>query len=82
MVWIVDDWEDFEAKAGGGRGLGTYQVRDTADGKEVRVRCGKLGYIHKCVTDEEKTYQRILEWVAHEGYLLIKETVPDEVFHL
>lgn len=81
-VWLVDSWEDFEKQAGGGRGLGTWQKRETADGYEVRVRCGRLGFIGVYKDVSNKEYGRIIDWVLHEGYLYIKGTVDDEVFHL
>lgn len=82
MVWIVDNWEDFERQAGGGRGLGTYQYREAVDGWEARVRCGKLGYIKTFAKEEDPEFKRIAKWVVAQGYIKIEKTVPDEVFHL
>jgi len=83
MVYLTSDWDAFEGYARNCR-VGTYQIRDHVDGKELRVKAGRLGYIDVFeLTDEveHKAYDQILEFCRIQGFIQVFGSIDDEVFH-
>ena len=83
MVSITHDWEGFEGYASNCR-VGTYQVKDVVDGKEVRVKAGKLGFVavYDIVDQDEAAFlQRILKFCKLNGFIEVEGSISDELFH-
>lgn len=79
MVNLVEDWEDIEEQTGWCR-YGAYQMRETVDGIEVRVRVGQFGYRKAFQNKEDQQLTRILDFCKHEDFIKVLGTVPDDFF--
>lgn len=92
MVFLTLDWRAFKEYATNCR-LGTYQVKETTEGLEVRVRTGKLGFkthiqgaIEKdepkfADPKDEDVYNEIIEFCKLQGFTQVVGSIPDEQFH-
>lgn len=87
MVMITENWQAFREYAEKCR-LGTYQMKDVPEGKEIRVRAGRLGIIKvfdpddKRSESQQQTFQEMVSFCMTQGFILITETLPDELFHV
>lgn len=79
MVNLVEDWVCIEDQTKWCR-YGVYQVCDSLDGVEVRVRVGQFGYKKTFQNREDKQLKRILDFCKHEGFIKVLGRVPDEFF--
>lgn len=79
MVNLVEDWEHIEDQTKWCR-YGVYQVRDSLDGFEVRVRVGQFGFKKTFQNKEDAKLNRILDFCKHEDFIKVSGTVPDELF--
>ena len=92
MVFLTFDWEGFKAYAQNCR-LGTWQVKETLEGLEVRVRAGRLGFKAHLVgaldsgepkfadAQTEKLYNEIIEFCKLQGFTNVVGSIPDDQFH-
>lgn len=92
MVFLTLDWNAFKAYAENCR-LGTFQVKETLEGIEIRVRAGRLGFKAHFVgaldqsepkfadVESEKTFNEITEFCKLQGYTQVVGSIPDELFH-
>ena len=92
MVFLTFDWEGFKAYAQNCR-LGTWQVKETLEGLEIRVRAGKLGFktqLQGTIEEnepkfadvkDERTYNEIVEFCRLQGFTNVVGSIPDDQFH-
>jgi len=79
LVNLVEDWENIEDQTSWCR-YGIYQMLETLDGVEVRVRVGQFGYKRTFPNKDDKELSRIMDFCKHEGFIKVLGTVPDEFF--
>jgi len=79
LVNLVEDWEDIEDQTKWCR-YGVYQIRETVDGVEVRVRIGQFGYKKTFQNKEDQQLTRIMEFCKQEDFIKVLGTVPDDFF--
>ena len=79
MVNLVEEWSDVEDYAYQCR-YGYYQVRDAADGTEIRVSVGRLGYIHAFKDPNDTQLTRIITFCKTQGFIKILGSIPNELF--
>ncbi len=79
MVSLVESWEDLEEYAKWCR-TGAYQMRDMAEGIELRVVAGKYGYVKSFKESNDPLFSHILEFCEAEGFIKVLGNVPDEYF--
>ena len=84
MVNLVEDWESIErytrhlehwAK------IGSYQLKKSSEGVEIKVRVGKFGYIKKFKEPENPELIKILAFCQAEGFFKVQGSVSDELFY-
>ena len=83
MVNLVEDWESMErytqhlehwAK------IGSYQLKKTIEGVEIKVRVGKFGFIKKFKEPEDPELIKILAFCKAEGFFKVSGSISDELF--
>ena len=79
MTNIVEEWSSLEDYAKRCR-YGCYQIRETIDGREVRVLVGRFGYIKTFKDPKDPQLQRIVSFCESEGYIKVCGNIPDEQF--
>ena len=83
MVYVTEDWPAFEGYVENCR-VGTFQVKDNVDGVEIRVKAGRLGYIHVFQLNDEpqrQQYDRIQKFCKTQGFVKVEYALNDEIFH-
>ena len=78
MVNLVEDWEVLEEYAGDKQGY--YQILYSANGVEVRVAVGRLGFKNEFESGKDPLLNRILSFCQSQRYVKISENVRDEMF--
>jgi hypothetical protein len=84
LVNLVEDWESIEKYT---RQLeyytkvGSYQLRKSNDGMEIKVRVGKFGYVNKSKDPEDPELIKIEAFCTVEGFYKIQGCIPDEFFY-
>lgn len=86
MVFVTHKWNSFKGYAENCR-VGTFQLKETVDGHEVRVRAGRLGLIKEFKLksqgehESEELLQEILTFCSVQGFIEVTGSLSDEVFH-
>ena len=83
MVNLVEDWEDIEVytrRLSYDMKTGSYQVRKSKDGAEIKVRVGQFGYVGSFKDPEDPELIMILAFCAAESFFKIKGTVATDLF--
>jgi hypothetical protein len=84
LVNLVEDWESIErytqhlshwAK------IGSYQLKKSSEGAEIKVCVGKFGYIKKFKEPEDPELIKILAFCQAEGFIKVQGSVSDELFY-
>lgn len=79
MVNIVEDWESLEEYAQCCR-FGAYQLKDSVDGIEIRVKVGRLGFVKTFKDAEDPLFSRIISFCNIRCFFKIQGRVNDELF--
>jgi len=79
MVLVTHDWERFKEYAEHCR-VGSYSKHEVMDGVEIRVMCGRFGYIG--VYNKENTgLAKAIRFCNLQGFIEVEESISDEMFH-
>lgn len=87
MVFLTHDWKNCKAYFENCR-LGTYQLRETVDGHELRIRAGRLGFVKEFNLkgqgehENEEFLQEITTFCEVQGFVEVTGSISDELFHL
>ena len=79
MVNLVESWEDLEEYAKWCR-YGSYQIRETVEGIEIRVVTGRFGYAKDFKDEQDPLFSHVLSFCKSEGFIKVLGNVPDEFF--
>lgn len=83
MVNLVEDWESIEkytAYLEYWVKIGSYQLKKSSEGVEIKVRVGKFGYIKKFKESEDPELIKILAFCQAEGFFKVQGSISDELF--
>jgi len=86
MVFLTRQWESFKDYAINCR-VGTFQLKETVDGHEIRVRAGRLGLVKEFKLiqngehEKEELLQEILAFCGVQGFVKVIGSLSDELFH-
>ncbi|MGB9134488.1 MAG: hypothetical protein WCC63_02720 [Candidatus Bathyarchaeia archaeon] len=78
MVNLVDDWEILEEYAGDKQGF--YQILYGAEGVEIRVAVGRLGFRREFENAKDPLLDRIVSFCSSRRYVKVSESIRDEFF--
>ena len=78
MVNLVEDWEVLEEYAGDKQGY--YQILYSANGVEVRVAVGRLGFKNEFESGKDPLLNRILSFCRSRKYVKVSENIRDDFF--
>lgn len=84
MVNLVEDWEDIERYTrhlGFWTKVGSYQLKKSSEGAEIKVIVGKFGFIKKFKEAEDPILIRILAFCQAEGFIKVQASVSDDLFY-
>ena len=84
MVDLVEDWEDIERYTrhlGFWTKVGSYQLKKSSEGAEIKVIVGKFGFIKKFKEAEDPILIRILAFCQAEGFIKVQASVSDDLFY-
>ncbi len=84
MVNLVEDWEDIEKYTqhqSFWTKIGSYQIKKSVEGAEIKVAVGKFGYIKKFKEAENPELIKILAFCQAEGFIKVSASVSDELFY-
>ena len=84
MVNLVEDWEDIERYTrylGFWAKVGSYQLRKSNEGAEIKVSVGKFGYTNKFEEPEDPELIKILAFCQAEGFIKVQASVSNELFY-
>jgi len=85
LVNLVEDWEDIERYTrylGFWAKVGSYQLRKSNEGAEIKVSVGKFGYIKKFKEAEDPELIKILAFCQAEGFIKVQASVSNELFYV
>jgi len=71
LVNLVEDWESIETYTAYLEywvKIGSYQLKKSSEGEEIKVRVGKFGYIKKFKESEDPELIKILVFCQAEGF--------------
>lgn len=86
LVFITHDWDSFKVYSENCR-VGTYQLRKTTEGSELRVMTGRLGFKRQFKLANNGEHERqeflddILTFCEIQGFINVEGSIPDEQFH-
>ena len=83
MVNLVEDWQDLERYTQQMEywvKIGSYQLKKSTEGAEIKVRVGKFGYIQKFKESEDPELIKILAFCKAEGFFKVQGSVSDDLF--
>ena len=84
MVNLVEDWEDIEkysrhlsfwAK------LGSYQLKKSSEGAEIKVSVGRFGFTKKFKEAEDPELIKILAFCQAEEFIKVQASVSNDLFY-
>jgi len=84
LVNLVEDWEDIEKytqRLSFWTKIGSYQLKKSTEGAEIKVSVGKFGYIKKFKEPEDPELIKILAFCQAEGFIKVQASVSDELFY-
>ena len=84
MVNLVEDWEDIEKYTehlSFWTKIGSYQVKKSVEGAEVKVIVGKFGYIKKFKEAEDPELIKIIAFCKAEGFIKVNASISDDLFY-
>lgn len=84
MVNLVEEWEDIERYTrylGHWTKIGSYQLRKSSEGTEIKVCVGKFGYTQKFKESEDPELIKILAFCQAEGFIKVQGSVSNELFY-
>ena len=87
MVFLTSDWKNCKGYFENCR-VGTFQLRETVDGHELRIRAGRLGFIREFKLESEGKHekeeflQEIMTFCGIQGFVEVTGSMSDELFHL
>jgi len=84
LVNLVEDWEDIEKytqRLSFWAKLGSYQLKKSTEGTEIKVSVGKFGYTKKFKEAEDPELIKILAFCKAEGFIKVQASVSDELFY-
>jgi len=87
LVFLTSDWKNCKGYFENCR-VGTFQLRETVDGHEIRVRAGRLGFVKEFELkgenehEDEGRFQEIITFCEIQGFVKVTGSISDELFHL
>jgi hypothetical protein len=84
LVNLVENWEDIEkytrhlehwAK------IGSYQLRKSDEGAEIKVCVGKFGYSKKFKESQDPELIKILAFCQAEGFIKVLGSISNDLFY-
>jgi len=84
LVNLVEDWEDIERYT---RHLthwtkvGSYQLRKSDEGAEIKVCVGRFGYAKEFKECEDSELIRIVAFCEAEGFIKVMGSVSNDLFY-
>ena len=82
MVLVVEDWDMFLEHLGASRGIGLFQVSQTGEGVQLRVRGGTLGYEEEFDGEDDPKLAKRLKVLEAKGVIKVKKIVQDEAWFI
>ena len=85
MVNLVEDWEEVERytrQLSSIAKIGSYQIKKSKEGVELKVHVGKFGYIEIFKEAENPELIKILAFCHAEGFYKVRRGVLDELFFI
>jgi hypothetical protein len=84
LVNLVEDWEDIEKYTrhlAHWSKIGSYQLRKSGKGAEIKVCVGKFGYSKKFKESEDPELIKILAFCQAEGFIKVLGSVSNDLFY-
>ena len=84
MVNLVEDWEDIEKYTGHlahWTKIGSYQLRKSDEGAEIKVCVGKFGYAKQFKESEDPELIKIVAFCQAEGFIKVLGSVSTDLFY-
>ena len=78
-VYVIDDFEYFKECSRNAR-LKMWQRVMTADGVELRMRAGSVGFKKVFKDSDDPELKRIMDFIEIEGFVKVVESVKDDSF--
>jgi len=85
LVNLLENWEDIEKHAEyleHWKKKGSYQIRKSTQGVEIKVSIGEYGYIKTFRESEDTEFIKILAFCKANGFFKVQGTVADDTFYV
>jgi hypothetical protein len=80
-VYVINDLDTFKEHSRTAR-CKLWRKVLTAEGIEVRMKAGMLGFRKVFESEDDPEFRKIKEFVEREGFIEVVDTVPDDVFFI
>ena len=84
MVNLVEEWKDIENHTkylARYEKVGSYQLRKSEEGVEIRVCIGPYGYVRKFKESEDPELIKMLAFCQAANFIKVQGSLADDVFY-